>query len=43
MTTDAEYLKKYSTEQNFQLLKAKNFFHWNISWKRKKQFNWNLM
>ena len=33
MTQEAFLLKKYFTEQNFQLLKAKNFFHWNVSWK----------
>ena len=40
---DGFLLIKYFTERNFGLLKAKHFFHWNVSRKPKKQINWNLM
>ena len=33
MTCKAVSFENYFTERSFKLLKVKNFFHWNVSWK----------
>ena len=43
MTGEAVSFEEVFQWTKFLAFETKNLFHWNVSWKLKKQLNWDLM